>query len=68
MPFTTTKAKAKVGNKLFEGTVSAVELTRTMLDAPQKQLDGLELGAVKRGPDDIPTTISDEVYDLCIRA
>jgi hypothetical protein len=63
MPFTTKISNAKVGLKLFGGAMSAVELTRTMLAAapPQKKkLDGLELGAVRWGPD--------EIFDLGIRA
>jgi hypothetical protein len=35
IPFTTTKYNAKVGLSLFEGSVGAVELTRTLLAALQ---------------------------------
>jgi hypothetical protein len=48
--------------------LAAVELTLTMLAAPQKLFDGLELGAVKRGRDNLSTMISDETFDLGIRA
>jgi hypothetical protein len=45
MPFTTMKSNAKVGHYLFECVVRAVELTRTMLAAPQKTISmGLNLG------------------------
>jgi hypothetical protein len=48
--------------------VSAVELTRTILADPPKLARWLELGAVRRGRDNLSTTILDETFDLGIRA
>jgi hypothetical protein len=44
--------------------VGAIELTRTLLAAPTSKLDGLELGPVRRDPDDLPTTITEETFEL----
>jgi hypothetical protein len=55
MPCTAIKFNAKIGLRL---------LTRTLLAAPEHLLDVLGLWAIRRGPDNLPTTIIDETFDL----